>query len=387
MPNLDRPISEFPRALEVLATALVLISNPSGIDSYDSYSCTLTELGKTILNVEYTQELGQVSVFEAIINLRVLSGTGDPSSSLGVDNQIYVKYQTVGGMDSVTAIYIKLNGTWVEIQTGGGATILYGTTDPSPSQGSDGQLYAKYANIVGSEVEITVYKPTDSQTVSITITENGNTVYTATPSCTIYGEYSEVSTTVTLSTGTYTLKHWGENVQIRDAESQFVEINGITVGFIHNGSNSSYTVDGSENVVVEYSGNTVIAMWLKIQSEWCPIKLDGEGGAIIDDNTPSQNTVYSSDKVEDLLSDKQDSLKQYDDTITTDSGGFFSVTMTDPYKVLSAWADQGDVIILPFPKTGAGNQDGNTVWWFKVTDQNLTARASTSLQIHFLYID
>ena len=155
MPNLDRPISEFPRALEVLASALVLISNPSGIDSYDSYSCTLTELGKTILDVEYTQELGQVSVFEAIINLRVLSGTGDPSSSLGVDNQIYVKYQTVGGVDSVTALYIKLNGAWVEIQTGGGggASVTLGTTVPSDASGSDGDLYVQYDGTTYAVIE------------------------------------------------------------------------------------------------------------------------------------------------------------------------------------------------------------------------------------------
>lgn len=154
MPVQDRPISEFPRALEVLSTALVLISNPSGVDTYDSNSCSLTELGKTILDVEYTQELGQMSVFEAILNVRVLSGTTDPTSAVGVDNQLYVKYQTIGGVDSVVAVYVKLDGDWVEIQTGGGgASVTLGTTVPSDSTGSDGDLYVQYEALTYKVVE------------------------------------------------------------------------------------------------------------------------------------------------------------------------------------------------------------------------------------------
>lgn len=154
MPVQDRPISEFPRALEVLATALVLISNPSGVDTYDSNSCTLTELGKTILDIEYTQELGQMSVFEAILNVRVLSGTADPTSAVGVDNQLYVKYQTIGVVDSVVAVYVKLDGDWVEIQTGGGgASVTLGTTVPSDSTGSNGDLYVQYDSVTYAVVE------------------------------------------------------------------------------------------------------------------------------------------------------------------------------------------------------------------------------------------
>lgn len=164
-----------------------------------------------------------------------------------------------------------------------GYPVLYGTTDPTPAQGSDGQLYAKHAHIGGCEVTIAIYKPTDALTVSITITEDNETVYTATPSCTIYGGYAEVSTTITLSTGTYTLKYWGEEVYTANTESQFVEINNITVGFTHNGSNSSYTVDGSEDVEVEYDGTAVTDVWLKIATDWTPFMLGGNGGAPIVD--------------------------------------------------------------------------------------------------------
>lgn len=94
----------------------------------------------------------------------------------------------------------------------------------------------------------------------------------------------------------------------------------------------------------------------------------------------------NTDAIDELNTNKQDNLKQYDATITTDSGGFFSVTLTNPYKVLSAWADQGDTIIIPFAKTGI-NTSGNVTWWFKVFDQNMTPQATWQKEIHFLYID
>ena len=156
---------------------------------------------------------------------------------------------------------------------GGGLPIIYGTTDPSGSTGSDGQLYAKYRYISACEVVVSIYKPVDATTVSITITENGDTVYTASPSCSIFGEYSEITDTITLSTGTYVIKYWGEEKQEPSVESQFVRINGNTVGFVAQGSNSSYHVEGSKNLEVEQGGNVVANMWLKISSEWCPINL------------------------------------------------------------------------------------------------------------------
>lgn len=177
-----------------------------------------------------------------------------------------------------------------------GYPVLYGTTDPTPAQGSDGQLYAKHAQVNGCEVTITIYKPTDALTVSITITEDNETVYTATPSCTIFGEYAEVDTTITLSTGTYNLKHWGEDVQVRDAESQFVEINDITVGFAHNGQNSSYIVNESKDVEVEYGGTAVTDVWLKIATDWAPFMLSGSSGAQIVDITQAEFDLLSQEE-------------------------------------------------------------------------------------------
>lgn len=327
----DRAISDFPIALQLLNTAIVLISNPDGLGGYDSVQATLIEVGRVILETQYTQDLGNVDVFNAIKNCRVLSGTSNPSSSQGVDGQIYVKYQTVANVDTVTGLYVKLNSAWVEIATGGGggAPVLYGTTDPTSAQGSDGQLYMKYEYVTGCEVEVTVYKATDGRTVSITITENGSTVYSATPACDIMGEYAEVSTTITLSTGTYSLKHWGVHEDVADVESQFVEIDGHQIGFIADGINSSYTVNGTETVEVEYGGDIVIATWLKKSTEWIPVD---DSGAVIDDSTPSVKKVYSSAKVEDLLSDKADASTTY--------------TKTEVDTALSAKANNSDITTI-----------------------------------------
>ena len=95
--------------------------------------------------------------------------------------------------------------------------------------------------------------------------------------------------------------------------------------------------------------------------------------------------VYTKSEVDTALSVKQDNIKQYNATITTDAGGFFSVTMDNPYKVLSAWADQGDTIIMPFSKTGL-NTGGNITWWFRVTNENMSPQVNWIKDIHFLYI-
>lgn len=120
MPVEDRAISDFPIALQLLNTALVLISNPVGQDEYDSYQTTLTEIGRVILETQYTQDLGNVDVFDAIKNCRTLSGTTNPTALQGVDGQLYVKYTTSGNTTTVNGLYVKLSGAWAEISTGGG---------------------------------------------------------------------------------------------------------------------------------------------------------------------------------------------------------------------------------------------------------------------------
>lgn len=123
MPADDRSISEFPIAQQLLNTALVLVSNEDGQGGYDSYKATLTELGRVVLETQYTQDLGNMDVFTAIKNCRTLSGASDPTSQQGADGQLYVKYQTVNNVTSVTGLFVKLSGEWVEISTGGGGDV------------------------------------------------------------------------------------------------------------------------------------------------------------------------------------------------------------------------------------------------------------------------
>lgn len=115
----DRAISDFPIALQLTNRALVFLSAPDGLGGYDSVHAELTEIGRIILETQYTQDLGNMDVFTAIKNCRVLSGTTNPTSAQGADGQMYVKYQTVSNVDEVVGLYVKLNGEWVEISTGG----------------------------------------------------------------------------------------------------------------------------------------------------------------------------------------------------------------------------------------------------------------------------
>lgn len=121
----DRSLSEFPRALQVAEQALVMISNPDGLGGYDTNGAVLTEVGKALLNVQYTQQLGNVSVFDAIKNTRVLSGTTTPTANEGANGQLYVKYETVSNVDSVVGMYFKKDGAWLEISLGGGGGADY----------------------------------------------------------------------------------------------------------------------------------------------------------------------------------------------------------------------------------------------------------------------
>lgn len=137
----DRSLSEFPRALNVAEQALVMISNPDGLGGYDTNGAVLTEVGKALLNVQYTQQLGNVSVFDAIKNTRVLSGTTTPLANEGANGQLYVKYQTVSDVDTVIGMYFKKDGAWLEISLGGGggSSTLAGLSDVDITTPTGGQ--------------------------------------------------------------------------------------------------------------------------------------------------------------------------------------------------------------------------------------------------------
>ena len=173
----DRSLSEFPRALQVAEQALVMISNPDGLGGYDTNGAVLTEVGKALLNVQYTQQLGNVSVFDAIKNCRVLSGTTTPLANEGANGQLYVKYQTVSDVDTVIGMYFKKNGAWLEISLGGGGGSSYveltqaeydameqaGTLDPTVMYFiTDGQSGGGATELADLD-DVNLTNPTDGQ--------------------------------------------------------------------------------------------------------------------------------------------------------------------------------------------------------------------------------
>lgn len=187
----DRPISEFPRATEVLSTALLEISNPDGLGAYDTVSAVLTEVGRAILAVAYTQQLGNVSVFDAIKNCRVLSGTATPTSQDGADGQFYVKYQTVSDVDSVVAMYFKLNGEWLEISLGGGSGASW--TDVT------GTLTAGSTSITLSDASISSSSTIDIYTDTYGVNPTSVTVSAGSVVLTFEAQQSDVAVKVRAS--------------------------------------------------------------------------------------------------------------------------------------------------------------------------------------------
>lgn len=156
----ERSISEFPSALNILATTLLLVSTyDSGNDAYDSEKVTAVDLASAILgDFEYTQDLATnvKTIFGAINSIMVLSGTTVPSSDIGSNGQLYFKYSSSGGTDTVDAMYFKINNAWVEVSTGGGgggASVTLGTTVPSDASGSNGDLYVQYDGTTYAVIE------------------------------------------------------------------------------------------------------------------------------------------------------------------------------------------------------------------------------------------
>lgn len=188
----DRSLSEFPRALQVMEQALVMISNPDGLGGYDTNGAVLTEVGKAILGVQYTQQLGNVSVFDAIKNTRVLSGTTTPLANEGADGQFYIKYQTVSNIDTVIGMYFKKDGAWLEISLGGGG---------GGSSWTDvtGTLTAGNTNLTLSDNSILTTSTIDIYTDTFGVNPTNVVVTTGSITLTFEAQQSDVSVKVRVS--------------------------------------------------------------------------------------------------------------------------------------------------------------------------------------------
>ena len=65
--------------------------------------------------------LTSIGIGNAIYSLQggAYYGTTDPDSELGIDGDIYIKY-TSGTPDTIDAMFVKINGEWLEAELGGG---------------------------------------------------------------------------------------------------------------------------------------------------------------------------------------------------------------------------------------------------------------------------
>lgn len=110
-----------------------VVHTVNGVKS--TYKTTMTLLG-TFLNkvLQYSADLttNSKTIIGAINEINaggggggavILYGTTAPASSLGSDGNLYVQYTagTGGASDVVDALYVKLDGEWCEISTGGGS--------------------------------------------------------------------------------------------------------------------------------------------------------------------------------------------------------------------------------------------------------------------------
>lgn len=82
------------------------------------YSADLTTTNKTIIGA-----INEINAGGGGGGAVILYGTTAPASSLGSDGNLYVQYTagTGGASDVVDALYVKLDGEWCEISTGGGS--------------------------------------------------------------------------------------------------------------------------------------------------------------------------------------------------------------------------------------------------------------------------
>jgi len=107
---------------------------------YSSRKDTIAALTTAIFeDIEYPLKLNTTakSIFGAINELAggaiILTGTTTPAPATGNNGNLYVQYtEGVGGADdTVDAFYVKLDGEWIEISTGGGPaeTVLIETLE------------------------------------------------------------------------------------------------------------------------------------------------------------------------------------------------------------------------------------------------------------------
>lgn len=145
MAELDKKLSEMDTATSITATDLeyLCVTDQQSDTGFSSRKTSTASKALAYLqSIEFPLLLNTTAknIIGAINELEqgggtasILTGTTAPSSSLGSDGNLYVQYTegTGGASDEFDAMYVKLDDEWIQIETGGGAseTILTDTLE------------------------------------------------------------------------------------------------------------------------------------------------------------------------------------------------------------------------------------------------------------------
>lgn len=320
----ERSLHEFPSAMSILATTLLWVSTVSSgsTSGYDSEKTTAGDLALAILgDFEFTQDLftNVKTIFGAINSIMCLYGNTVPSSSQGTDGQFYVKYTSSGGVDTVDGLYWKINDDWIEVSTGGGgggATVTLGTTVPSDSTGSNGDLYVQYDSVTYAVIEYFVKinnswrKSPYSRVVALTqaeydlITPDPSTLYIITDAQSSYQtkEDSNLQTTATTVVGAINELNSGKadasttytKTEVDSAlsdKANSVDFDGCKFQVITIGSNSTANTPNYTEICTAIIGRGQAGMFVATNNGVVAI-LDNQ--LIRTARVPSGNTQYMS---------------------------------------------------------------------------------------------
>lgn len=124
----DKKISELDSALLINNDAVFPMSQDNAGEP-TTFKVGITQLGTeiaedmTFSNLQTTSKKLVGAINELLsLGSPIIIGTTAPTSSQGANGNLYIQYTagTGGADDEVDGIFIKINGAWCEIQTGGG---------------------------------------------------------------------------------------------------------------------------------------------------------------------------------------------------------------------------------------------------------------------------
>lgn len=187
MAEVDKKLSEYTTASGNLTAndlELVAVADQQSATGYSSRKITAINKAQDYLNTFLFPLLLNTtnkSIIGAINELAagggggtasILTGTTAPTSAQGSDGNLYVQYTagTGGASDIVDAMYVKLDGEWCEISTGGG----------TPSVTLTETLEAGETSITFTDAAITTNSKIEVLTSDINVRPNNATISTGT---------------------------------------------------------------------------------------------------------------------------------------------------------------------------------------------------------------